>query len=473
MKEEKSALLVLLHGGMEICWVYALANFTMISIFHRVFPLPEALITFWLGAALTHFSKGKGWRVIQGLGLQVLGLALVALQVTYVFGNPSQPFFGQAWILEFFGRPRDVLEWMILFLMLFWTLMFWLGGVALSRRSLNYTSICIRFDLGVTAFFILHVVKALAMVKGGILFDDSLSGLLLLPFFLFSFLGIGLARNHGGVRGKFLAGYQGVGLALSFAVVVLVAGTGMVLLLFHHFIAVAEMGYGMLKQAAKPMVPVLISVLRFLLMHDRIRQGPGGSSGKDRETDPEELFQGTGEPGPFGEILFWGLALLLGSVALFFIGLGIMYGFRWLLSRTSYTDRQGKGWHSVLGWLFELGMRLLLWITRIFGKGSRMDSAARIFAYLLTWGRHSGLPRFPNETPIEYGMRLEAKFPDLKQEIELIIGYFNLAVYGETSFDKQKLGPARSAWRRMRSPRLWASRIKLWLFHPGEGEEMS
>jgi len=49
---------------------------------------------------------------------------------------------------------------------------------------------------------------------------------------------------------------------------------------------------------------------------------------------------------------------------------------------------------------------------------------------LLSWGHRSGIPHFPNETPKEYGLRLNYHFPALKREIGLIIDAFNREVYG-------------------------------------------
>ena len=50
--------------------------------------------------------------------------------------------------------------------------------------------------------------------------------LLLFPFFLFSLLAVGMARNRSSAQRDFLSGYRGIGMIVSFAVVVLAFGTG-------------------------------------------------------------------------------------------------------------------------------------------------------------------------------------------------------------------------------------------------------
>jgi len=72
------------------------------------------------------------------------------------------------------------------------------------------------------------------------------------------------------------------------------------------------------------------------------------------------------------------------------------------------------------------------------------------------------LPHFLNETPLEYGLRLKNRFPLLKREIALIIEAFNQEAFGEITLDEQQSAEAKSAWRRLRSPLHWPSRLKNW-----------
>ncbi len=166
MKRGKGALLFLVIVGMELSWRYAWANFLTTSILSQIFPFPEAIGTFALASVLTLLSKGKGWRVVYILSIQLFGFILATLRIVYAFNTWSYSFLNHTWLIEFFNTPRGPLEWLNLILVLFLTLMFWVGGVTLARRSTAYSTLCSRFDLGIAAFVLLFLTKFLVLVKG-------------------------------------------------------------------------------------------------------------------------------------------------------------------------------------------------------------------------------------------------------------------------------------------------------------------
>jgi predicted small integral membrane protein len=263
---------------MVLSWLYAWAAFLMTSIIHRPFPLPEAIGTFLLAATLILVIRGTGMRVISVLGLQILGFLLAASRIVYTFNYQSYPYFGKGWVVELLSRTRDPMEWLILVIIVIIAMFFWLGGVALARKPIAYSTICIRFDYGVIAFFCLFIIKSLLLIKGGIEVKDPVPFLLLFPFFIFSLLAIGLARNRTKEQRNYLAGYKGIGVLVSFTVVVLVFGGGLALLFMPYLGAAAEAGHGVLKSASGPLVPILVRVLRLVFFRGRLAQEPLPSS---------------------------------------------------------------------------------------------------------------------------------------------------------------------------------------------------
>jgi len=467
MKKDRGILLFLAHGGMELSWLYAWASFLMTSIVHRPFPLPEAIGTYLLAAALTLAVRGMGLRVISVLGLQVLGFLLTASRIVYTMNYQAYPYLGKGWLVEFLGRTRDPLEWLILVIILIFGVLFWLGGVTLARRSTAYLTICSRFDLGVAAFFCLLMVKLLLLVKGGIEVKDPAPELLLFPFFIFSLLAIGLARSRGSARRDFLAGYKGIGVLASFTVVVLAFGAGLVLLFMPYLIAAAEAGYGVLRSAAGPLSPILVRVLRFLFFGARMRQEASSSSPGGHEAE----FVSSGESSWWSELVarvlewgFLGLGMVLGLIL---CALGAWYLLRWLFSRTSKQQRQPIHWRLLVVWAQRQWVALVLGVQRVVQRFKGYCDALQLYRALLKWGRRSGLPHLLSETPAEYGSRLRKQFPCLTGEIRGIVEAFNLVVYGEVALDDEQMTLAKLSWRRLRSPRYWPSRLKSWFLQPG------
>ena len=462
MRRDRGALLFLAHFGMELSWLYAWATFLMTSIVHRPFPLPEAIGTSLLAAALSLVVRGMGLRVIWVLGLQILGFLLAASRIVYTFNYPAYPYFGKGWLVEFLGKTRDPLEWLILVIILIFALLFWLGGVTLARRSNAYFTICSRFDLGVAAFFCLLLTKFLLLVKGGIDVRDPAPELLLFPFFIFSLLAIGLARNSSSVRRDFLAGYRGVGVLASFTVLVLAFGAGLVLLFMPYLSAAAEAGYGALKSAAGPLGPILARVLLLLFLGARPREEPTSySPGGD-----EAKFISSGESSWWSElvekVLGWGLLGLGLLVGLILCALGTWYLLRWLFSMTSKEERKRIHWQLALLWAQRLWEALCMGLQKAVQRLRGYRDAVQYYGALLKWGRRSGLPHLLSETPVEYGSRLKMQFPSLTGEIGGIVGAFNLKVYGEMALDDEQMSLTKLSWRRLRSPRYWPARLKSW-----------
>ena len=468
MKAKRSVLLVLANGGMELSWLYAMGNFITIAMIHRPFPLPEALGTFALAAALTLIARGSGWRVILILGIQVAGFVCAASRIVYVFDSWSFPYLSQGWLLEFFGRPRGFVEWFIFAVLLFFALSFWLGGLALARRPGAYLKICARFDLGVTAFAGLFLIKFLFLIKGNMDIHDHAAEALLFPFFLFSLLAIGMARNRSMAQRDFLSGYQGIGIFLSFTVVVLVFGAGLVLLFLPYLTMAAEFGYGILKTTARPLGPILVSIIRFLFMHGQLRPETRSQSGGGDEVDIVSSTETSWWMELLEKIFGWGfigLGVLIGIIA---CCLGAWYLLRWLFSRTSRSEERHIQWNLIFLWASRLWAGLFVFWQKLVARLKGFKDAAQLYAALLRWGRRSGLPCSLSETPAEYGARLKRQFRPLGKNIEVIVDAYNQRVYGEMVLDESQLTRAKRCWRGLSSPYYWPSRFKSWFLRSGE-----
>ncbi len=462
MTTGKGFLLFLVRAGMELSWLYAWAMFLMMSILHRPFPFPEALGTFGLAAVLTFLSEGKGWRIIEVLLIQVFGFAVAALRTLYVAYSSPYSFFSPNWIEAFFTMPRTPLDWIILVLIFILAFLFWISGVSLASRPASYSTLCSRFDLGLAAFFVLFLAKFLILEKAQGAVDTSSSSFFLFPFFLFSLLGIGLVRNWSAASKDFLPGYRGIGVISSFTLVVLLFGAGLVLLFLPYLTWSAEVGYSILKTVAKPLGPILVSVLRFLFMGGKIRQEASSSRGETSPAPSSSPAETSWWSDFLEKILGWGLMGILALLLLVVCGIALFYLLRWLFSRTSARARS-RAPRRLFPLSVERLWTFLLSCWQALGRQVKgYQRAFELYGALLTWGRHSGLPHFLSETPREYGIRLKGRFPALKREIDLIVEAFNLEVYGEIILNEERSAAVRLAFRRLRSPVHWPSRLKAW-----------
>jgi len=454
-------------AGMELSWLYAWASFLTSSALHRPFPLPEAVGTFGLAAAVTLFSQGRGWRVMTVLGLQVMGFSLAGMGILHDFHGGSFPFWSPQWVTAYFGSAWEALEWLVFLLLSFLAVLFWIGGATLARRPTAYLRVCSRFDLGVAAFFLLLLVKFLLLVRGGIRIYDPLSHVLVFPFFAFSLLAIGLVRGRGHGQKDFLPGYRGIGVILSFTVLVFLFGTGLVLLLFPYLTLAAEIGYGVVKSAAEPLAPVLVSILRFLFLPRHIRQEIVSVPKETSDLDGVSSTDGSWWAEIFEKVVFWAGAGLLALAVVVICGLALWWLIRWLFSRTGAGKKEREGRHLINSWAKRILAFFLSCLSRISGM-QRLKRARELYGSLLVWGRHSGLPRMISETPLEYGFRLKQQFPALEREIGLIIEAFNLEVYAERVLEEKTLKMLRVAWSTLRSPSNWPSRIRVWFLQSGK-----
>jgi hypothetical protein len=466
MKGE-NAPIVVMQAGMEICWRYAWASFLIAAVLDRPFPLPGAIVSFAAGALLTFFSRGRGWRVFQILALQAMGLIGSTGLMVYTLVDSPFPWWDWHWIADLFTRPDDFVQGLILAMVIFLSAFFFVGGILLAGRSSSSLGISIRFDCGIAYFLALLLFKWVLLSKGGIEPGGVRPELLLFPFFIFSLLSIGLARNRGSGPKDFLSGSPHLGLLLTILMIVVLFATGLFLLFLPYLTAAAQAGYGALQMAAEPMGPFLLRILRFLLLGRGSRQDPqfgdpGGSG------SVEAIYS---EPGwweqPLHGIVKWGFGGLFVAFLLAVGFLGCWHLFRWLFSREGKgQDREKRG---LFHWLKGLWQALFSWLSRRMSHRQGIPGATRIFRSLRTWGVRSGIPPRANQTPREYGFRLKKRFPSLAEEIETIITLYHHEVYGGRMIEASFLAPGRLALRRLRSPRFWPARVQSWFF-PQETE---
>jgi len=462
-------LLLFACGIMDLSWLYAWATFLTTAVLQHAFPFPEAVGSFVLAAALTLFTTGRGWRVIKIVALQALFFIPAFIRILQVFSSWSYSLTHQPWLTSSFYDATASQDWFTFMLLVLWIFPFWGGGMRLAWRKLDYDTVCSRFDRGLVAFFVLLLAKFMLAVQGNIKIAAPMFEYLIFTFFIFSLLAIGLVRNRTTTAVKdFMPGYQGIGVIFGFTIVVLLFCAGLTFFCLPYLTMAAEKSYAVLKGAAQPLGSLFMIIVHFIFGK------PEDWTGKNPEKRPADLpkLDATGQHSWwvefFGRILAWGVWILLGIAVLLILGVCLYFFVQWLFSKTDFEAGKLPPTHPIALWMEKLRLWLLDRCKKIartvrrYKEGYR--GAAPIYGALQTWGRRSGLPPGIYETPAEYGLRLQQRFPRLMQEIALIIESFHEEVYGEMTLSHRQLVLASSAWFKVRSPRHWPSRLKTWFF---------
>ena len=456
MKKNPTILLSLCGAGAQLSWLYAWASFVLFSFFQRIYPLPQAIGIFSLAAFMAHLCRRRRWRVIQVIGIHLAGGAAAGLWVVHVFYYRLDPWWSRDWLNDFFDRPRDQLEWFLLFLVLGSTIAFWAAGIRFAHRAKSYTAACSRFDRGIVAFFSLFLVKLTLQTRMGVQFHDSMAFLMIFPFFIFSLTEIGLVRNQSSPQQKaYLAGYYAVGVLASFTIGALIIGSAVVLFFLPYLKMASVAGYDLMQKTAGPLGPIVVAVIRFIFGH----------ANWDSSIVPFTPSTGAAEPvatGPWmlvlQKVMMWGGWILLIAMGAAIAGVLLIYAYRWLFLKRVGAGQIGEPWR-LRSWWRQIKAFLIacgLW----FISANAKRTARQFYAALGRWGRHSGFKQEPNETPMEYGGRLSHQFPQLKTEIMVIIDMLHWEVYGETSLRAQQIGRMRRAWKILHSPVKWPARLK-------------
>ena len=386
----------------------------------------EAMLIFILAFLLTSALKGRGCRVIVHLALH-LGFYLAAAWWTlyHIYGTGSGPLFGREWLAELLGRPYGLREGYLLCQVLFWVIAFWAGALALARRSLAYRKVTARFDLGVILIFLALIMAG----AGGVSIPHG--GPLIIAYFIFSMVAIAQAKSMEASPTAYLGPFRHVGPALAFAALVLLLGTGTVLLFLPALTAAAEFSYGALREISGPLGSILAAVLKFFFGGARVTLDEGGAGGMSGAEEPAL------ESSPLNplleRILGWGAAVLFILLLLALAGWGIYRLMRWLFSRTGAAEARGSLWAEIR-LCFD---RLAGFVRKLLSKAGRLwqeitgnGQSAASFFQTLQMGALLRLPRRAGETPREYGASLSSCFPFGEAEIMLIVELFCREIYG-------------------------------------------
>ena len=445
-------------AGMELSWIYPLTAVLFAAIEKPLFPFLQAAAALLLGAGVTFLAVRMNWRIIYMVLCHAVVLTLVLCRIFYIYMDYGYPFWNYLWLEKLFTGPYTPLQGLSLLLLLFSSAALYAGGICLARRTFSHPVLCTRFDVGIAALFIMLLIAG----SSGVYFPQALY--YLFSFFLFSIISIALARSRGS-SGEFYYAYHGLGTTLTFLSVVLLLGSGVLLMILPHLIFAAEAGYTLLSRTAEPLVPVVVNILLFLF-RGRGAQVEEPSNGILNGSEVTEEAQ----TGWWAELMekiavYGGMGLLL-LLALVLLGWGLWRLLQRLLSPPASGDQRSL-WEEIILWWEFLCLRaglLFSFFKKLISFSAPTGVGAKFYLRLVSWGKRCGLAPYKSETPREYGQLLSRYFPRERMDIEFIIDSFYREIYGGKGTKREQAQQLKAAWKKLRSPLKWPQRLKVWLY---------
>lgn len=459
MKPRKSILLLLSCGGMMLSCFNACTSFIFASTSPKPFPLPEATAILFLTTSITCIHNQKEWRWIYIIVIHLVGISCSSLWVYHRYYMPENPFWRFSWVSEILFIERAFAGWFTLFLILICICMLWFCGIRLWTKPTEQSVISHRFDLGLGLLLLLLLIKLIIVVKGGSIPTGPSSTDSLLSFIILGLFSMGIVRTKSASKEGGVVYIKGAGIVLSFMFITLVLGGGLFILFLPKLQTFAEVGSDMLGTMKEPIGRILIGLFRYK---------PGSSvNGQSERQELPYINQFGGDIGIFHYLFIgFGIAIMLYVVGFILHRLfkWVLSKFKWFISKTEKENNRQRIWQLLLLLISSVNnLFSVLWI-KIFSNINTSSTAEYVFKLLLRWGRLSGLKHSVFETPKEYGFRLRDRFPQIDKEIKLIIHLHDAAIYGFTFPDSYQISCVKLAMKRIRSPRLWFTRMKSLLF---------
>ncbi len=461
--KNNNTLLLVVSSGMELSWLLAILILSINLVAMPLLIMPLAITLFLLSTLLTLLINSKSLRIVWRLAIH---LVLYLFSAYYALSAVSG-YYNNAYGLDAFNAVltgpvtiREGLAWASAIGLI---LIFHLGGVSLARRELSYRNIAVRFDLGITAFILVFIVK------GAVALSTPSIMALTYAFFIFGLPAIAMARNQqADTRGEYFHKYRKSAPILTFTAFTLMAGSAIALLFYPLLQQAATTGQGIIVYYGRPVADLLARIILFFYSL-RSQLDTSSPNGNTDQHSNGIYSPGSEQTGIAEQLLFWALMLVVAAVttaALYYL---LRFLIKWLLSES----KPGQDKYSIslqlkrllilpfkairAIWLFIVGLVNLMQL-----RSSRVDESVpgQIFKNLSAWGAKSGRPRIETETPLEYTESLKKIFPTLDREITLIAETVNLELYGGAIYEGVEKTKLRQSWRRLHHPGFWPARLK-------------
>jgi hypothetical protein len=453
----RKSILFITIAGMEGCWLYALITLLNEKLAGGSLSVGGLLIFYPLSFIINRLLRRLHLHQVFILGLSLLAWALVTLLMIKIqlFGNSA--WINTTWLL---AVPRAIIEIIHTFkpelLIVISTGVLWLLGWRLTYLRGNFTTLVIRFQLGLVILVITFFTASLLHTS------INHPVLLTVAFFLFALLGMSLSHAMEGT--SWLSGlYRGHWFGLLLASICLILLLG---LLISSLITpdLLQLVMTFIKWVGG-LLSKLVDFLYNLFPHPEIPPEL-----MPTESNMESQLAAVEHPWRLSDTLRENIGIGWSIVMI-----GLMLLCLWRLS-TSIFGWLRRKLASMAGAEFEtmpgaFRTDLLAFLKRILSRllkfrlpfriGARagtilpeIASVRQIYRHLLRWAATAGYPRQLSQTPREYSYVLVGLLPEAQQDLDLITQQYVRTRYGTSLPADFEIRQLTESWQRVKQNKL-------------------
>lgn len=466
MNDRRSIYAAAFSALSGFLWRYALIYFMMLAAAGEHFPFFYALVFYTAAYAISRLSRGRGYRWIIVIFIQLMTFLLLYAVFIHDFFGVSASFSDLNWPGQFLSIERSITQWFFLFLDTASALFLWISGISASVKKTDYQRSCGILDAGIAVFFIIFLLKMVLRTRAGIVITDLKLIRLFYAFFIFSLASVILSREFSDTRKSFMNTHRGTGAVLLGAAAVLACVSAVFLILLPELNTAARSGYMVLEKASVPAKNILAHVLRFLFFRKSSRTDAAASGGGNNSGDELVSAAGVGEDSILGTVIMWILGILAASAVVITAAVFLWAAVKKLLTRTVRTENVKSELliKKFIRFIFKAASVLIKYFKLILIKKKQTErTAENVYMQFLRWGSRGGVARLSNETPYEYQKRLSGIYKFGDGEMELITATFTERLYGErppqTAADEKVI----SAFKNLKRLGNFPERLKVWL----------
>ena len=428
--KEKNNIRYLLSVFMFLSSFYPWAVFLLKAVNSK--PMPLSLISFLFFIVSVFFIFFQKRKYIVPASAAGFIISVIICCSIYYAGDGFSPF------------PLKTSESIIsCLLIIIFVFSIWTASFRIISRSPGNDVLRIRFDLGLTAFFLLLLIKLIIKTKGGDIFVYESSADCFVSFLLSGFLA--LVIRSGSVTSHII---KSSAVVFVFFIFIITVSSGIFYFLSPELKELAFSGSDVLGKAGSVFEQELALFIRFFLdfryrskvldgvLNRSFSTGAASSSGNV----PDEVFY-----------------VFLGFIVLMILSAAavLLYLFAKAIFRSLNKNRDEKNIDKI-----DLRQLLIFFgkIIRIIMMKNISPPELRFFRYLKIFGHIKGVKCFNYETPREYAARLSSRFNSYKDEVFLITEVHDDFLYGGIKADKGRIKTASACLKKMINPLLCSKR---------------